>query len=51
MPSVLAERLDLKLSQRGTSGILGSYPLLMKWYLTNGQLFARIRNSPAGQTA
>lgn len=46
LPSVLADRLDLKLSQRGTSGVLyGSYLLLLQWYLTNGQLFERIRSS------
>ena len=48
LPSVLVERLDLKLSQRGTSGVLhGSYLLLLQWYLTNGQLFGRIRSSHA----
>ena len=49
LPSVLVERLDLKLSQRGTSAVLyGSYLLLLQWYLTNGQLFERIRSSRGG---
>lgn len=52
LPSVLMEQLQLKLSQRGTSGVLyGSYLLLTQWYLTNGELFARIQSSQAASAS
>ncbi len=47
LPSALVDRLELKLSERGTSGVLyGSYLLLIQTYLTNGQLFERVKNAP-----
>ncbi|WP_460946447.1 ROK family protein [Okibacterium endophyticum] len=52
LPSVLVERLDLKVSERGTSGVLyGSYLLLIQWYVSRGKLFERIQTSQTGQTS
>lgn len=46
LPSVLVERLEVKLSQRGMSGVLyGSYLLLLQWYLTEDKLFAKIERA------
>ncbi|WP_285026578.1 ROK family transcriptional regulator [Plantibacter sp. ME-Dv--P-122b] len=52
LPAVRMEHLELKFSQRGTSGVLyGSYLLLIQWYLTNGELFARIQQSQAASAS
>lgn len=52
LPSTLVDRIELKLSRRGTSGVLyGSYLLLMQWYVNNGKLFERIRSMSASRSA
>lgn len=52
LPSVMMDHLDLKVSQRGTSGVLyGSYVLLLEWYLNDDALFARIQRSLSTQIA
>ncbi|MGB4137610.1 MAG: ROK family transcriptional regulator [Microbacterium sp.] len=52
LPAVLIDHLDLKVSQRGTSGVLyGSYLLLMHWYLDEETLFSRIQSSLLSQSA
>lgn len=49
LPATLVDRIELKQSRRGTSGVLyGSYLLLMQWYVSNRKLYERIeRTSPA----
>lgn len=50
LPSVMMDHLDLKISERGTAGVLyGSYVLLLEWYLNDDSLFARIQRSLAAQ--